>query len=287
MPLRVRLGLVFALGAAVLIAAVGVGFVLQLRASLDATIDAGLPGGADAVADEYAADGLRSLRLRRDGEPLQVLTADGRVLASSAALSDAPVLDAAQRAVVIARTGTGHDSLAFTEAVGDRRVRLLATPLPSPGVLLVVGTGTDISDTADDHVERGLLVLAPPAVLVAGLAAWWLAGEALRPVERMRRQIAEISDRNDDSHLAVPRTRDEIAALATTLNDLLDRLRAALANERGFIADAGHELRTPLATLRTELELARRPGRTEAELREAVGAAAVETERVIRLAEDL
>ena len=154
-------------------------------------------------------------------------------------------------------------------------------------MLLVTGTDTDISDSADEHVEKGFLFLGPPTVLVAGLAAWWLAGAVLRPVERMRRQTADLGEHDDGTHLAVPATRDEIAALATTMNGLLDRLRGALAHERGFVADAGHELRTPLATLRAELELASRPGRSADDLREAVASAAGETERLIRLAEDL
>ena len=112
-------------------------------------------------------------------------------------------------------------------------------------MLLVTGTDTDISDSADEHVEKGFLFLGPPTVLVAGLAAWWLAGAVLRPVERMRRQTADLGEHDDGTHLAVPATRDEIAALATTMNGLLDRLRGALAHERGFVADAGHELRTP------------------------------------------
>ncbi|PZS40585.1 MAG: two-component sensor histidine kinase, partial [Pseudonocardiales bacterium] len=87
--------------------------------------------------------------------------------------------------------------------------------------------------------------------------------------------------------LAVPSTRDEIAALGATLNGLLARLQEALERERGFVADAGHELRTPLAILRTELELAARPGRSWEELVEAVSHAGNETDRLIRLAEDL
>src|ERR1700716_4176615 len=77
------------------------------------------------------------------------------------------------------------------------------------------------------------------------------------------------------------------ASLATTTNRLLDRLQLALSRQRGFVADAGHELRTPLTALKAELELAARPGRSREALAAAVAGAAGDTDRLIRLAEDL
>ncbi len=85
----------------------------------------------------------------------------------------------------------------------------------------------------------------------------------------------------------MPSTRDEIAALAGTMNDLLGRLQRALARQRAFVADASHELRNPLAVLQGELELAARPGRNLAELAAAVGRAHAEAERLARLTDDL
>ena len=87
--------------------------------------------------------------------------------------------------------------------------------------------------------------------------------------------------------LPVPTTRDEIERLGQTLNEMLGRLEDALQRERDFVADAGHELRTPLALLRTELELALRHGRSPEELREAVRWSIQEVDRLTQLAEDL
>src|SRR4051794_10004309 len=165
MPLRLRLGLVFALATAALVASVGVVFLLQLRASLDATLDADLQSRATLFLDQYRNGGVASLRLTQDEEPVQVLTVDGRVLAGSPGLGGAPVLDEATRRDVAARDRPGVPPLSFTAEDDDDSTRFLVTVLSArDGVLLVTGTDTDIADAADEHVEKGFLLLGPPTV---------------------------------------------------------------------------------------------------------------------------
>src|SRR5207253_5266995 len=122
---------------------------------------------------------------------------------------------------------------------------------------------------------------------LATLAGYLLAGLALRPVESMRRRAAAISAETPGERLPVPGSRDELERLGATLNEMLERLEDALEREREFVADAGHELRTPLALLRTELELALRQARTADELRAAVRRSSHEADRLAQLAEDL
>jgi signal transduction histidine kinase len=136
------------------------------------------------------------------------------------------------------------------------------------------------------RIYRELLILGPLAVLLASLAGYGLAAAALRPVESMRRR-AEAVTADQPGVLPVPRARDEISRLAVTLNAMLARLQSALEHERRFVADASHELRTPIALLRTEIELALRRPRTQEELTLALRSAFEETERLSRLADDL
>jgi signal transduction histidine kinase len=142
------------------------------------------------------------------------------------------------------------------------------------------------SESLQDLLEL-LLLSGPVALVLASLAAYWVAAAALRPVEAMRARAATISAAEPDERLPVPPTHDEVARLGATLNEMLERLGEALEHERAFVADASHELRTPLAILRTELDLALAEGRSAAELRGALTSAAEETDRLTQLADGL
>ncbi|MFI0350859.1 ATP-binding protein [Actinomadura sp. 9N407] len=118
------------------------------------------------------------------------------------------------------------------------------------------------------------------------LAAWTLVRTALRPVDALTREAAGISLLETGCSLPAVPGDDEIARLARTLNDMLARLRDAAARERAFVDDASHELRTPIAVLRGELELALAADRDH-EVRHSLRAALAEAERLSRLADDL
>jgi signal transduction histidine kinase len=142
----------------------------------------------------------------------------------------------------------------------------------------------------DDSLRTLALLLAggmAVALVLACLAGYGVASGALRPVEAIRRRAAAISGTRTGERLPVPQSADELARLGQTLNEMLDRLEAALVRERTFVADASHELRTPLAILKTEIDLALRRGRSPEELRAALESAGEETDRLVRLAEDL
>jgi signal transduction histidine kinase len=171
-------------------------------------------------------------------------------------------------------------------------VAVMALVLGATGVFVYLRFASELgnaqkrSESLEDLLQL-LLLGGPVALVLASLAAYWVAAAALRPVEAMRARAATISAAEPEERLPVPPTNDEVARLGTTLNEMLERLGEALEHERAFVADASHELRTPLAILRTELDLALAEGRTPAELRAALSSAAEETDRLSQLADDL
>lgn len=135
-------------------------------------------------------------------------------------------------------------------------------------------------------VRRALLVGLPVLLGLVASAAWVLVGRALRPVEEMRREVEAISGSTLHRRVPEPGTGDEVARLARTMNHMLDRLEEASNRQREFVSDASHELRSPVAIIRTELEVALASG-DEAGLRGAVARALAEEERLERLLADL
>ena len=164
---------------------------------------------------------------------------------------------------------------------------LVAPPDESNDLAVVVGATLDDRDETLSRLATLLLIGGPVALLLASLAGYWAAGSALRPVERMRRRAAEISAGDPGERLPVPPTDDELGRLGTTLNEMLERLEAAIERERRFVDDASHELRTPLALHRAELELALRYGEDADGLRKSIGSAIEEVDRLVALAEAL
>jgi signal transduction histidine kinase len=156
-----------------------------------------------------------------------------------------------------------------------------------PGIALVGRPMGGVNNALETEV--GLLAIGLPIVLVLVAAATgWFVGRSLRAVESVRRRVASISTDHLHERVPVPAARDEIRELALTMNAMLDRLEAGASAQRRFVADASHELSSPLSTLRVGLELLRarirRGAAPEAESLELLQA---ETERLHRLVRDL
>jgi signal transduction histidine kinase len=149
--------------------------------------------------------------------------------------------------------------------------------------VLVVGETLANRDEALSDLFRSLAIGTPLAILLASIFGYMLARAGLAPVEAMRAAASDISHAGDERRLPVPRTDDEIKRLAMTLNLMIDRLQRAVAREQQFVADAAHELRTPIAIAKTELEALVIEGEGGAPLQSALE----ELDRLAQLAEDL
>ena len=238
----------------------------------------------DPSASLEAAGGRRFVE--RGESYAQLLGARNRVLDATVPLGRASLLGPDE--LRIAQTRAIFANRSSVPGL-DEPSRLLATLVVSRGRRMVLIVGATREDRAETlaSLREELFIAGPIALLVATLVGYVLAGLALRPVERMRRRAAEISAETPGERLPVPQTGDEVERLGETLNAMLARLEGALERERDFVADAGHELRTPLALLRTELELALRHAESADELRQAVSRSSEEVDRLAQLAEDL
>ena len=285
MSIRLRVALVFALALAVAFALGSWLFLSRLSAAMLGTTDANLAarlsqGTRSSDSEEGAKPGITNPPLAPGEYVFQIVGPAGRVRTSNVGgkslLTAAELKQASRGKVALTRTLEGEPE------------RVLAAPAGGEqGGVAIAAVSLETNDSTLHTVTVGLVIGGAAFVLVAGIGAYWLAAAALAPVERLRREVAALSERDTGSTLRVPGTHDEIAALAGTMKDLLVRLHRALARQRAFVADASHELRTPFAVLHGELELAGRPGRSKEELSAAVVSAAQEADRLTRITDDL
>lgn len=293
--LATRLTAAFVLAAAVCGSIAGLVLARTLLLGLDDGLDVSLRSRAQTLATQWKTatpDAFASqlAMVRKTSGLTQVLNPQGQVLAASGAAGTTPLLSGT--AVTRASRGTFiiDADRALPVSAGSRgedvEVRLLGAPLRN-GDLVVVGSLRDtVSDAVNETVGHLFIAGVIGLVLVA-IGARLLVGAALRPVETARRQV-ELASQDEASPVLVdPGGEDEFSRLVRTFNRLLSRQHELLQAERTFTADAGHELRTPLAILSGELELAARPTRTRDEVTLALSVAKDETDRLARLTEQL
>lgn len=220
-----------------------VAFVTVLRLVLVDGVRAGAESGLEQAAARVEADGAAAVN-GSDEVLVQVVGVGGRVLAHGDD-ADPPALPTADESRVTR---------------DDERWLLVADDVDLPGgseATIVFGASLDAADTATTAVVTLLAIGVPLLVTLTGVGTWIVVGRSLRPVERIRREVATVRAESHGVRVAVPGTGDEVARLAGTMNDMLDRLERSAAAQRRFVADASHELRSPIASVRQHASVAR------------------------------
>lgn len=286
--LRLKITAVFSIAMAVLLAAISVFVYASFQAGLDRSIDRGLQARANDIRAlvMQTDNGLAQADRLSSAGVAQVVAHNGRVLDATPGLPRQSLLGS--RDLMLGAQQTLRISNRYLSAVHDT-VRLLASPVDAQGQHLVIIAGTSLRDRASALADlRAVLLLGGPmALILASVLGYAALAASLRSVEAIRQQAGRLSVEEPGPRLPVPRSGDELTRLAETLNDMLARNEAAFQRERQLVADAGHELRSPLAILRAELEVALDGNGSAKELRGSLASAADEAARLGQLADDL
>ncbi|HEX6300218.1 MAG TPA: HAMP domain-containing sensor histidine kinase [Acidimicrobiia bacterium] len=228
----------------------GVVLVALQRSSLTATIDQALIQRAnDLTALVAGADFDGSFPAEAGDGFAQLVAADGSVVASTTNLSGADSLP-------VGLPDGDSDLIRTISDLGgdDDSFRVLSRPADEDAVLHV-GTEFEVVAEAAESLIGLLAVVLPLLILASAGLIWSMVGRTLTPVERIRAEVAEIKPNELQRRVPEPGTGDEIDRLAETMNEMLSRLESSTERQRRFVADASHELRSPLTRIRTALEL--------------------------------
>jgi len=245
----------------------------------------------DLAEGQDVADAARSTaaELSSRQQMLAIYDENGRLLAEGGrdddlnialpALDTIPTDDASLLTVIEERDQDDRHRLAL------RRVII---PSHNATYLVVAGSSLEPTDEELESLRDILAYVVPIALMLAGVGGWFLARQSLSPVAAMADRARKMSAENLSGRLPVANPRDELGRLAETVNDLLGRLEASITAQRQFMADASHELRTPVATTRTAANVAlQQQHREELEYRETLTIIEQQAVRLSRIVDDM
>jgi len=290
LPIRLRLTAWYFAVLAVVLSAFGVSAYLEMRHSIHKTVDEELVIRAEGVHQlidrdiqrgrkDDLPDGLQEhTELRAGGALMQVSDEQGNWLYRSSVMSDYGVpIPATLRKRPIDFMG------------GTVPLRVWSEKVQAGGQSYLIQVAFEMDDfyEALDHFALLLFISIPSLLLCAAAGGYWISTRALAPVDQITQTARTISAQNLSSRLVVPNTRDELQRLSETLNGMLGRLEAAFKKITQFTADASHELRTPVAVMRTRAELSLRKARSADEYRDVIAEVLTELEKTSGLIEQL
>jgi two-component system OmpR family sensor kinase len=294
LSLRTRLTLLYVTTFAVIVALWSAAVIVLVRADLYAGLDRALDSRASQIAlalGESPQEEFRDITgstlagVAPTEATAQLLSSTGALLASSGdTISADPIVSTA---VVAKAERTGVAQLETVSTGSGELFRVLVVRLPGSDRLTLVGTSTENADASIQRLILIMLLSGPLALLAAGVAGWLLARGALDPVVRMSSTAARIGIDALDERVPVPASDDELAGLAVTLNNMLGRLESGVRAKQRLVADASHELQTPLAVMRTELDVSLAAGTLPPDAVEVLESAREETDHMARIVRNL
>lgn len=253
LTVRFRITALASVVVALVLIVVGATLLVVQQRQLHDNLDESLQRRADElVASDVQIDGAVTVLPSAAGDEvvIQVVSPGGEVVAAT---ENAVAIEP------IAHPPSGaRDELTTVTAlpVEDDAYRILSrsTMIDGDAVVVHVAENTDDLEELLGRLEAAVAVAIPVALAVLATLIWWLVGRTLRPVERIRAEVAGFGTAQLDRRVSTPGTGDEIDRLVVTMNGMLDRLEDATRRQQRFVADASHELRSPLTRMRTELE---------------------------------
>jgi signal transduction histidine kinase len=302
LSVRIRLTLWYALALTVAMATLTAAMYAAMRGALEADLDANLRYNAIALAErlryefdegdplDTAADEVVSLFLFHN-LLVEIYGPGGERVAASPDLGERRLGSAIDLdAVPSLGDGLARSDLK-NDALDDEGVELAAVAVENSQdgqkYVLVAGAGRSPLSNTLSHMRRLAFTLVPLLLLIAVGGGWVLARRALEPAATLARQARRMGADNLGDRLAVPNPDDEIGKLAATFNELLDRIESAFDRMRRFVADASHELRTPVGVIRSGTAVALTPPVTLEECVETLRVIGDQTERLGRLVDDM
>jgi signal transduction histidine kinase len=253
--LRARVTLIAALGLLVALVAGDLLLLNTLRLSLTRSVDDTARSGATEVAALINADRLPDpVPVAAGTVTIQVLGPSGRIVNVSADADRlVPMVPPAQAAAL----ADGGSATLVHGAPFDMPPLLRVAVVRADGGNLVIAAVPYGSAADSLQVVAHGLIFGTPVLFIVFVGATWLAvGSTLRPIDRIRRGAARVTGTGVPADLPVPEARDEVRSLALTLNDMLSRLSSAHQRQRSLVSDTAHELRSPIASIRAQLEVA-------------------------------
>ncbi|HEV2523135.1 MAG TPA: ATP-binding protein [Candidatus Acidoferrales bacterium] len=290
LPIRLRLAVWYFAVLAIVLSAFGTSAYYLMRHSIRKTVDEELDIRAEGVhqlIDKVVQrgdgndlpDSLREhTELRAGGALMQVSDEQGNWIYRSPVMTDYGVA----RPTSIRRRPIDVMGKDVPLRVWSKQVQV-----GNNRYLIQVAAEMDDFYEALDHFALLLWVSIPLLLVCAAAGGYWMSTRALAPVDQITQTARNISPQNLSSRLVVPNTGDELQRLSETLNGMLERLEAAFKKITQFTADASHELRTPVAVMRTRAELALRKARSPEEYRETIALIHAELEKTTNLIEQL